>query len=350
MRCRVSLQIYRRAYAACALLIKLNIAMQKLSLLGLLAVTGALAQPAARKAEVWFGPPGAENGKYLRELLARPAEWAQTRSLIDVFFYADHTLDRNFQDGELRGFFSQLREWKLKFAMEFGAVKEWGTTGEKVFRAQQPKWDRFIRLGADLHAIAMDEPLICVRKRLNQPDAYAVEQTADFIARVRKQYPKMLIGEIETYPSIPIPDHLWWIDALNRALEQKGVRGLDFYRLDVNWVVYNTQGQGSWREVRKLEDFCRSKHIPFSLIYWAAGYPALARKGLAADDTWYTQIMLQGADYALVGGSPDQFVIESWIGQPKHMAPENGDFTFTRSVRDFVLRFVKPAATPSPQN
>lgn len=51
--------------------------------------------------------------------------------------------------------------------------------------------------------------------------------------------------------------------------------------------------------------------------------------------------MQQGYDYAMVDGKPDQYVIESWIQAPSGCLPESGDFTFTRSVRDFAEKFVK---------
>jgi hypothetical protein len=51
--------------------------------------------------------------------------------------------------------------------------------------------------------------------------------------------------------------------------------------------------------------------------------------------------MHQGNDYAFVGGAPDQYVIESWIGAPSHSVPETGEWTFTRSVRDFCRKFVR---------
>jgi hypothetical protein len=51
--------------------------------------------------------------------------------------------------------------------------------------------------------------------------------------------------------------------------------------------------------------------------------------------------MQQGYDYVAVDGAPDQYVIESWIGAPARCLPETGEFTFTRSVRDFSRKFVK---------
>jgi len=239
--------------------------------------------------------------------------------------------------------FAQLRDWNVKLDLEVGAVKPWGPTGQQTFHAQQPMWDRFLRLGADLHGIAMDEPLNFTHYALEKPVDYAVQETADFIARVRRHYPNLIIGDIETYPSLPIPDHFTWIDALQARLATLGVRGLDYYRLDTDWVSFTLTGNGSWREVKTLEDYCRGRELPFSLIYWASNYPWLQRRNLAADDTWYVGIMSQANDYVVVDGAPDEYVIESWVGAPEKIVPDSADFTFTRSVRDFLARFVDAA-------
>ena len=300
----------------------------------------ALSQTPAPKPEVWIAPPGNNQGACLRELFEHPDAWRETRSLVDVLFYADHNLNRQFNDSELQDGFALMQQWGLKFALEVGAIKEWGLTGEKSFKAQLPMWERFQRLGASIDAIALDEPLLCCRKHIHKSDDYAVQQTANFIALVRRHYPEVLIGDIETYPSISLADHRWWIEALNQRLAEMNVRGLDFYRLDVNWAVFVAFNEGSWREVRDLELHCRSKGLPFSLIYWASTLPVLQQKGIADDATWYISIMQQAYNYAMLDGAPDQFVIESWVDAPSRSVPETADFTFTRSVRDFVRTFV----------
>lgn len=305
------------------------------------AIAQAQATTNSAHPEVWMGPPASENGKCLRELFAHPEKWQQTRALIDGLLYADHHLNRQFTDDELRSSFADIQKWQIKFSLEVGAIKEWGITGTNTFAKQRPMWDRFQRLGANIYAIAMDEPLLCSRRKLNKPDDYAVQETASFIALVRQHYPQVLIGDIETYPSIPLADHLWWLDALQKRLAEMNVRGLDFYRLDVNWVEFNVFSRGSWPEVKKLEQECRKRKLPFSLIYWASDYPPMKKRGLADDSTWYVSIMRQGYDYALVNGAPDQYVIESWVDAPAQCVPETNDFTFTRSVRDFAKKFVK---------
>ncbi len=291
--------------------------------------------------QVWMGPPLNDGAHCFRELFEHPEQWAETRQLVDVLFATDLQLTKQFTDDELRAWFAQAQSWKLKLAMEVGALKEWGQTGEKTFAAERPLWERLQRLGANLYAIAMDEPLCCAREHIHKPDDYALEQTAQYIALVRQHYPQLLIGDIETYPSISVEDHKKWITGLQARLAELHVRGLDFYRLDVDWVRFTVQGRGSWGEVKQLEQFCRSQKLPFSLIYWASGYPSAAAKGIADDSTWYTAIMQQGYDYHRIGGVPDQFVIESWVGAPSHAIPENADWTFTRSVRDFARKFVR---------
>lgn len=312
---------------------------------GCAAADHAGAQESGARPTVWMGPPSYDNGKCFRELFEKPDAWPATRAAIDVLMYADHWLHKQFTDDDLRAWFGQMGRWRLKFALEVGAIKPWGVTGEKVFETQRPMWERFRALGADIHAIAMDESLLCCRMHIHQPDDYAVRETADFVARVRRHYPEMQIGDIETYPSIPLDDHFRWIEALEKRLAELQVRGLDFYRLDVNWAEFVVFDRGNWPEVRRLERFCRQRRLPFSLIYWASCYPALKRRGLADDSTWTVGITQQGYDYALVDGAPDQYVIESWLEVPSRSTPETEPFTFTRSVRGFVERFVK---RPSP--
>ena len=305
------------------------------------AVAGADRQAAGRRPTVWMGPPSYGHGKCFRELFEKPDGWTKTRAAVDVLMYADHCLHKQFTDPQLRAWFALLKQWKLKLCLEVGAVKPWGLTAQKTFAIQQPRWERFKRLGADIYAIAMDEPLLCARKHIHKSDDYALQETAAFIALVRKHFPEAMLGDIETYPSIPLADHTRWIEALEKRLAAMHVRTLDFYRLDVNWAEFVVFDRGNWGEVKKLERLCRRRKLPFSLIYWASDYPTLARKGLADDSSWYVSVMRQGYDYAMVDGSPDHYVVQSWLPAPSRSTPETAPYSFTRSVLDFTRRFVR---------
>ncbi len=70
-----------------------------------------------------MGPPSYDQGKCLREWFEHPAAWHETRSVVDVLTYADHWLHKQFTDDELRTWFAQLQQWRIKFALEVGAVK-----------------------------------------------------------------------------------------------------------------------------------------------------------------------------------------------------------------------------------
>ena len=254
-------------------------------------------------------PPSASDGQCLRDLFTHPEQWKETRSEIDVLGYADHVLNKQFTDEQLRAWLPLLNQWHLKLGLEVGAVKPWAVTGRRAFDAQRPMWDRFGSLGGPVYALAMDEPLCCVEVNLKKPVAYAVEETAQFIALVREHCPDIRVGDIEPYPSISLAELTAWLDALEAKLKQLNVRGLDFFRLDVDWCHFTIGGRihpGNWPEVKKLEDGCRQGKIASSLVYWAADYPALDRLKLADDSTWYVSVMRQGNDYAFVGGAPGQ--------------------------------------------
>jgi hypothetical protein len=318
---------------------------------GALALTGMLfwvpslpAQTPASKPEVWMIPPSAWEGRCFRQLFTQSNQWVETRSLVTVLGYSDHQLDRQFSDEELRAWLPMIERWGLRLGLEVGAVKPWGTTGQKTFEVERKKWDRFQSLGGRIYALAMDEPLCCVRKDLKKPDGYAVEEVARFIALTRERYPEVKMGDIEPYPFLQFGDLISWIDALQARLKQMNVAGLDFFRLDVDWNHFTIGNQiypGNWPEVKKLESACRQRKLPFSLIYWAADYDRLNTLKLADDETWYIGVMRQGNDYAFVGGAPDQYVIESWVAAPSASVPETEEWTFTRSVRDFSKRFVE---------
>ncbi len=149
-------------------------------------------------------------------------------------------------------------------------------------------------------------------------------------------------------PFVGLDDQKKWIDALQRKLAERGVRGLDGYRLDVDWIAFTLQQKGSWKEVKELEDYCRKLHLPFSLVYWASGYDLFVKRLKIGDDaTWYDRVMQQGYDYAAVGGKPDQYCVESWVGAPARGVPETDRAAFTRSVIDLYDKIVDPPVVPA---
>jgi hypothetical protein len=282
-----------------------------------------------------IGPPG--DG--IRDLFEHPDAWPKTRALTAAILCADHSLS-HISDADLQTWFALMRTWGISLELEVGAIKEWGPTADATFAAEQPIWDRAVRLGANLTSVVMDEPLIACRA-LDKPDNYAVEQTARFIALVRQHYPTMRIGDAEAYPALPLKDHIAWLTQLQVRLHEQSTDPLDFYRADVDWVSFAKAGIGSWQGVAALAAETRKAGVPFSLIYWASGYPSEKAEGFGGDDAWYTKVIEQGIAVADAGLRPDEFVMESWISAPSRIVPEGEDFTFTRSVLDFARKFVE---------
>jgi hypothetical protein len=319
------------------------IALALLSSLGLSYLPTHAQSPTPAKLPLFvLAPPNADHkGLALRELFEHPDDWKQTRAITNELLYADWPF-KEFSDADLTKWFAQLKSWNIPLQLEVGAVKEWGKTGMIAFNHDQPGWDRINRLGGNIASIAMDEPLICTIKRLHLTDDYAATETANFIALVRQKFPTMQVGDIETYPSLTVEQNEAWINLLQKKLADKGVKGLDFYRIDVNWAAFQI-AHGSWKDLTRLEDYCHQVGLPFSLIYWAADYPIYKKKGTATDAHWTNGIMSEGQGYADAGGKPDQFVDESWVGAPSHAVPETSPDTFTGSAIDFYHKFADPS-------
>src|SRR5258708_6461210 len=278
----------------------------------------------------------------LKQMIANDDLWADARSSVGSFLFAEGTF-KTLTDGELENLVKKLKAWNISLALEVGGVKEWCRQGQECFSKQKGWWNRITKHGGEISSFAMDEPRHRVVVDLHLWEDYAVEQVAQFTQAVRRAYPRALVGDMETSPTQPTADHIKWIDRLEQRLHELGVRGLDFYRLDVNWVVFQTEHRGSWADLKGIEEHCHAKKIKFSLIYWASNFPLAKAAGRLSDKTWYDAIMSQGRFYAATGAVPDQYVIESWISLPKQALPDSADYTYTRSVRDFTRKFVPNA-------
>jgi len=306
---------------------------------------GGFKMPATNGGDIgryWMSP----KGNSFIELFANLDKWPATQSKVDVIGFADHVLYRSYTVSERRAGFAAMRDLGIPLALEVGAIKDWGfgwlnayhggdksKLGYAIFEDQHTNfWSRFAAEGAEIKGFALDEPLVAVmgnpglygfsNTTQGRRDAFdfAVGQTAQFILAVQENYPGAIIGDIEAFPHFTADYIIAWIDALEAELLRIGARGQDFFRLDVNWAdnrVWDFKNgnaaNSGWAEVRRIEEHCRSIGLPFSLIYWAPDYSGYEYKDRATDRLWYDQVMAQGAHYLAAGGSPDQYVVQTWI-------------------------------------
>ena len=295
-----------------------------------------------------IGPPGNTELMAYRQMIERPEEWANLRPHVGALLFTAGWLNKQYpDDDELKAAMASLRKLGIPIELEVGALKEWAKTGERTYHAQTKEWDRIIQAGGDVRWFAMDEPFINSREhqkvtRENDRDLlFAVEETAVFMELVRKNYPDILIGNIEGFPYLSADELIRFIDLLQARLKEKGVRGLDFFRVDTNWMNFVARNiEGDWNDLKKIEHHCRRIGLPFSVIYWAASYGGAQERGTADDRTWYVGMMQMAYDYDFMHGRPDQYVIESWVGAPKKTLPDSDPFSFTGGALDFAERFL----------
>ena len=168
---------------------------------------------AGDRPQLWIGPSGYDNGRCLRELFEKPDAWRQTRSVVDVLIYADHALKRQFSDDEPAALVRPVAAMEPQVRHGSRGHQALGRHRREILQ------HRAAQLGAGRAAGRQDTPCaigraVCIlRKHLHKPDDYACEETAAYIALVRKHFPAVLIGDIETYPSIPTAEHFQWIEA-----------------------------------------------------------------------------------------------------------------------------------------
>ncbi|MHB0998114.1 MAG: hypothetical protein ACYC27_02620 [Armatimonadota bacterium] len=182
----------------------------------------------------------------------------------------------------------------------------------------------------------LPDPDLSGRQRMK----YGIKETVSFIEMMRKAYPNTKLGDIEPYPVLTYDEITFAIDSIQKECAKKGIKGLEFFRIDIDWASMIKTNKGSWIEVKKIEDYCRSKNIAFGMIYWAPDHEFLKPKGVDYDMAWYVGLMHHGSAYALVDGNPDECIIESWMHIPVHAVPETDITSFTRSVLDFCNFFI----------
>lgn len=325
--------------------------------------------------EVWLvPPPWPGNGQCLRELVQRGDEWTNVRGQVRGIGTYAWLLNVHHSDDDLRALFARIGEWKLGFGLEVPVVKarNWGMPeplqAQSAFGQLQGFITRFRSLGmGKVTWFAFDEPVYAVRYAIPasgavvptapaielfgrvkmDPDAahriaFASAETVSFIARMRKAHPGARLGDIEPYPALNPGEIETAVNAIQKGCAEHGVRGLEFFRLDVDWDLMEQKTFGSWSEVNQIAAVCRARGIAFSMVFWAASQPRLVKTN-SSSLLWRDGLMHQARVFAEAGGRPDELVIQSWLHTPEHAVPETSAETFTASALEFLHEF--PAAS-----
>jgi len=320
-----------------------------LGILGLGHLGHLQGQDTPKSPEVWFGAPSSyidDDGKRiwkyqaLRDLFENPDGWKETRARIDVFLVVPWIVNLYFTDDELKAYAAQLNKWGLKVGFEVGSVKPQQQTGKVSFEYVSKQIDRFTRCGWKVYALCMDEPLQCSRYDIKKGDAYCIDQVSQYVELMRARYPAIKIGDIEPWAACiksNADDMLGYIDGVQAKLKAANVRGLDFFRLDLNPLPSSGI---SWVEVRKLQDGLRARKIPFSLIFIGLHAPQMQKYNLQDDYISFEGIMMREYFCRMFGIYPDQYVIQEWSDVPRRMVPEDKEWSFSRTALEFCKAFL----------
>jgi hypothetical protein len=265
---------------------------------------------------IWFSPgPGTLD--YL-QLFENPEQWTRARSVISVFkFYAQHTqtpapttVGPNTYDALVRaGAFRKLVGWKIKTALEAGAVKEfWCTPDPSGMQASiQSTLDAVKAIedaGGQLTYLAMDEPWVSGRATVC--DGPALEPTADrvatYMSAVGRARPALKIGLIEAYPFSSA-------DAIETIVQLMRARGVPpaFLHMDVDW--HRLQTGDFARDIKRLQAFTGSLNIPFGIII--VGYNGDADALYASDTGGLTDLIAD--TFQSWEAMPQQIIFQSWV-------------------------------------
>ncbi len=353
--------------------------LTRLTLLAALLLTALAtlhaADPPSPTPDVWLvPPPWPGNGECLREMVRRGDEWKTVRSQVRGIGTYAWLLNVHHSDDDLRALFARIEEWKLGFGLEVPVVKakNWGMPeplqAQLAFDQLQGFMTRFRSLGmGEVTWFAFDEPVYAARYAIpasgaavpsapaieligtvnRDPDAahriaYAAAETVSFMAMMRKAHPEARLGDIEPYPALNPNEIETAIHAIQQGCAERGVRGLDFFRLDVDWDLMEQKNFGSWEEVNQIAALCRARGITFSMIFWAANQPRLVETN-NSPTLWRDGMMHQAQAYREAGGQPDEIVIQSWLHTPEHSVPETSPETFTAAALEFLREH--PAAS-----
>lgn len=224
--------------------------------------------------------------------------------------YARRLLPSGASDPDLAQCFANLNSYGIEFTLETGITGPF-TSGEDAFDFNRVFWNRFIGLGAPLTTFYLQEPLTSGLEHTSLTYGQLVQETADWIALVRQNYPGMKLILMEAYPYNSPSETLDFIDDVNAAAASLSVDGLDGYELDLD---INASGW-SWSGVSTIRSEVHSRSMEFHAILWGGG-----STGSNCD---YVQNTLDQALGMISNGlTADTYSIQSWDVYPTVTLPE----------------------------
>lgn len=281
--------------------------------------------------ELWLAPnAGSED---LRGLWRGPARWARVRKHVSTLqlyrqnlrqphgdvhaaLVGPNTID-SLRESGLDGL--ALDGLRVRVALEAPAYKGPGTMiGNAQATRQAVRTCQ--RLGIQVSAVSMDEPMVAARR---------ADEDMLLVAGLIEEHFDLgvAMGDIEAWPYLSVQEHLEWIEVLACQLKRAG-RPLAHYHLDVDVRALRQEHPSSSdltlalrRALEAIGGACRDRGITFGVI--VPGYVPGADQDV---DVWG-----EGARWILGkvwGVAPwvPRVIVQSWQG------PEGGARTVPRNL------------------
>ena len=223
---------------------------------------------------VWFAP-NMGSRDYVK-LFTSPSQWPNARSKIDVLkFYAANLLSspwpplgNNILDAFVAvDAFRKLADWGIDIGIEAGAVSEWSCDGEQGYLIVRQAIENVQNHGGSVGYIAMDENYIAGELLADGLSCqHTMEQsadvTADFVKRLNREFPHIVIGDIEPYPYFSVLELERWL----LALEERGAPQA-FFHVDVDIEHVRVGEYDIATDLQALSHFCAKHGIAFGIIF-----------------------------------------------------------------------------------
>jgi hypothetical protein len=231
--------------------------------------------------------------------------------------------------------FAQMNARGLRLTLETGVTGAFAS-GQEAFNWNSPKWRRFVSLGAPLSVLFLDEPLHngTVFQRLSY--STIVDETATWIALVRRNFPSLKLVLIEPFPVQSSTQIVAFVDDLNAAAASRGVAGLNGLEIDHAWD--GSQRPWTGAEMADMRSAARKRGMDFAIIFYGAmpfADPTNDCDFRARLDQQWTAYQANGIDH--YGFYPDIYSIETWDQLPSVTTPESTKAcTFMQGAKQWI--------------
>ena len=305
---------------------------------GVVLLHGAASASPARPA-IWFAPlpplkthesrPYVGSADFM-QLFAKKAAWAKAARRVAVFKLYGEWVAHWATSAQLRRAVTDLKRRKISVAVETGPLDVPPECGQGVegFAGGEglATASRIRAAGGTLRYVAFDEPFfygaLYTGPNACRWDTLRVAQAvAAYVRRIRTVFPNVKFGDTEPLTTgAHVERYKEWVDAYREATGEN----LAFLHLDIQYTLPR------WPQLaRELEEFARSRGVPFGVIYNGDGSDV-------SDAAWLAKAQQRFELYETEGGRTDHAVLQSWSDKPDRVLPET-----RRTFANLILRYTR---------